>query len=468
MQRFAAVGGDLILKLEKIVGEDDVLVDENLKAPYSHDEIPGLCFMPDVVVRAHSTDQVSQVLKHAFASGVPVTPRGLGTGLSGGALAVHGGIVLSLEKMNRILEVDEENLMAVVEPGVVLGQFQKQVESLGLFYPPDPASLDSCSIGGNLAENAGGPRAFRYGVTSDYVRGVEVALPSGEVVSYGGKVVKNASGYDLCRLFVGSEGTLGVFTKAVLRLLPLPALQIDILVPFGDFEDATRTVTAILRQKRIVPALLEFMDGDSFRIANEVLGKTPPFPDAEAFLIVGLDGNDEADVLKQCDDVGSLCLDEGAQDVLVASSPAQKDRLWEPRRKLLEALKATSERVELEDIVVPRTAIPEFIRTTRAISARTGLPVANWGHAGDGNIHVAILKKDVDDGKWRASLEDAVDSVMDAAVALGGVITGEHGVGYLKSRFLPKVCGPVEISLMKTLKRGVDPLGLLNPGKMFP
>lgn len=468
MRRFKKPGKDLVLKLEKVVGEENVLLDEDLKMPYSHDEIPGVCFVPDLVVRAREVSEVSLVLKHAFDSGVPVTPRGLGTGLSGGALAVRGGIVLSLEKMNRIIEVDEENLMAAVEPGVVLGRFQRQVESLGLFYPPDPASLDSCSIGGNLAENAGGPRAFKYGVTSDYVRGVEVVLPSGEVVSYGGKVVKNASGHDLCRLFVGSEGTLGVFTKAVLRLLPLPNVQVDLLVPFRDFEDATRTVTAILRLKRILPALLEFMDGDSFRIANEVLGKDPPFPGADALLIVGLDGNDEADVLRRCDGVGSLCLDAGAEDVLVASTPAQKERLWEPRRKLLEALKAVSESVELEDVVVPRAAIPEFIRRSRDISARTGLPVANWGHAGDGNIHVAILKKGVDDEKWRASLGGTVEAIIDAAVSLGGVITGEHGVGYLKRAFLPKVCGPTEIRLMKSLKEQIDPLGLLNPGKIFP
>jgi len=457
----------LLQELEDVVGPENTLVSQEDKEPYSHDESPGPGFLPGAVVKPGSAGEVSKVVRAAASWGVPVVPRGLGTGLSGGALAVHGGVVVSLERMDSILEIDEENLVAVVEPGLVVGRLHQAVEALGLFYPPDPASLESCSIGGNLAENAGGPRAFKYGVTSHYVSGVEVVLSSGDMVRWGGKVVKNVSGYDISHLFIGSEGTLGVFTKAFLRLRPLPPIRYDLLVPFADIGQATDTVTKIVASKGIVPSLLEFSDGESFRIAHEALGKPPFFPEAGALLIIGLDGNDEGEVERSLGIVGDLCLQEGACDVMVATTPAQKERLWEVRRKLLDVIKGVCEKVELEDVVVPRAEIPRFLRAIKESSEAHGIPVAAWGHAGDGNVHVTFLKRGVDDTTWETGLPRLVESVMDTAVSLGGVITGEHGVGIAKKAFLKKVCGPAELSLMRSVKRALDPAGIMNPGKIL-
>ncbi|MEW6080581.1 MAG: FAD-linked oxidase C-terminal domain-containing protein [Bacillota bacterium] len=467
MRALRGIPKGLLLRLEAEVGPENTLISEEEKEPYAHDESPGLRFMPDAVVKPGSAGEVSRVVEAAASWGVPVVPRGLGTGLSGGALAVHGGVVISLERMDSILEIDEENLVAVVEPGLVVGHLHQAVEALGLFYPPDPASLESCSIGGNLAENAGGPRAFKYGVTSHYVSGVEVVLPSGQMVRWGGKVVKNVSGYDISHLFVGSEGTLGVFTKAFLRLRPLPPTRCDLLVPFADIGQAMGTVTKIVAGKGIVPALLEFSDGDSFRIAHEALGKPPFFPGADALLIIGIDGDDEEEVERRSSIVGDLCLQEGACDVMVATTTTQKERLWEVRRKLLDVIKGVCEKVELEDVVVPRAQIPRFVQAVKQASVAHGIPVAAWGHAGDGNVHVTLLKRGVDDAAWELGLPRLVETVMDTAVSLGGVITGEHGVGMAKKAFLKKACGKAELSLMRSLKRALDPAGIMNPGKIL-
>jgi len=454
-------------RLREIVGPANVLIREEDLEPYTHDELPGLSAVPEAVVKPGSAQEIAAVLRLANEALFPVTPRGLGTGLSGGALAVMGGIILSLERLDRILEIDEANLMVVTQPAVITGQLQKEVEARGLFYPVDPASLDSCSIGGNIAENAGGPRAVKYGVTRDYVTGIEAVLPDGEIIRYGGKVVKNVTGYDLANLLIGSEGTLGVITEITLKLLPLPPHRVDLLVPFDDFRQAIRAVATIISGRKILPVVLEFMDQAGVKACEAFLDKQLPFSDAAAQLIIGLDGTSAAEVEAQYTSVAELCLEIGAADVLVADNPANKDRLWEARRILLETLKAQSPVVEVEDVVVPRSVIPDLVERVAAIAERTGFRMVQWGHAGDGNVHIGIMKMDLDQQAWEEGLPRVAEEIFTAALALGGAITGEHGIGRVKRRFLPMAVGPAEQRAMKRLKEAFDPKGILNPGKIF-
>ncbi|NLG83059.1 MAG: FAD-binding protein [Firmicutes bacterium] len=460
--------GQVHEKLRSIVGPANVSSAPEDLQNYAHDELPGVVFLPEAVVKPANTEEVAAVMRLANEVPFPVTPRGLGTGLSGGALAVQGGIVLSLERMNKILEIDEANLMAVVQPGVITGELQKEVEARGLFYPVDPASLDSCSIGGNIAENAGGPRAVKYGITRDYVTGLEAVLPEGEIVRYGGKVVKNVVGYDLANLLIGSEGTLGIITEITLKLLPLPPHRVDLLVPFDDFRPAIRTVAAIITGKKIVPVVMEFMARAGVKACEAFLGREVPFSDAAAQLIIGLAGTGKAEVERQYETVAEICLEMGAADVLVAETPSAKERLWEARRVLLETLKAQSPGGEVEDVVAPRSRIPELGEAVAEISARTGFKMVQWGHAGDGNVHIAIMKMEMPDRVWEEGLPKVAEEIFRVAIGLGGSITGEHGIGYVKRRFITMALGAAEIRAMKRLKEALDPKGILNPGKIFP
>ena len=462
------LGMNEIEQLRAIVGAANVVTADEEKEAYAHDELPGLFFLPEAVVKPGSTREVSAIMKLADELCFPVTPRGLGTGLSGGALAVEGGIVLSLERMNKILEIDAANLMAVVQPGVITGELHKEVEAKGLYYPVDPASLDSCSIGGNIAENAGGPRAVKYGITRDYVTGIEAVMPDGEIIRYGGKVVKNVTGYDLANLLIGSEGTLGIITEVTLKLLPLPACRVDLLVPFDGFRKAADTVASIITGKKIIPVVLEFMDRAGVKACEAFLGKELPFSDAAAQLIIGLDGASKEEVESQYEGIAELCLEMGAADVLVAETNQSKDRLWEARRCLLETLKAQSPVVEVEDVVVPRSKIPDLMEKVAAISARTGFKMVQWGHAGDGNVHIGVMKMDMDQAAWESGLDGVTGEIFAAAIELGGSITGEHGIGYVKRKFLSMSTGPAELRLMRTLKKAIDPKGILNPGKILP
>jgi glycolate oxidase len=457
---------DIKNKLITIVGPENVLADREAMADYTHDETMGLSGQPDLVVKAENTRQVAEVMKLANEYLVPVVPRGAGTGLSGGAVPAAGGIVLSLEKMNKILEIDEENMMVVTEPGVITGVLQAEVEKKGLFYPPDPASLDSCFIGGNLAECAGGARAVKYGVTKDYVLGIEAVLPSGEIINLGGKLLKNVVGYDLISLIVGCEGTLAVITKIILKLIPLPKVKIDLLVPFDDYLTASQTIVEIIKSK-VVPAAIEFMDRESILACEECLQRKLPFRDSPAQLLIELDGDDKEYLEKQAEIVGELCLNKGAKDVLVADTKANQEKLWEVRRKISESLKLTGGLKVSEDIVVPVNQMPKVLEELQALSARLGVKIVCFGHLGDGNIHVNILKKQLADEAWNKILPQAINGVFDSTIAAGGTISGEHGIGLTKKKYVTRVLSASEINIMKQIKKTFDPHNILNPGKIF-
>jgi len=467
---YGKVNGEVVEALRQIVGGGNVLVgaeDDEAVEPYTHDEVVGLRADPEVVVRVTSAEQVAEVLKLAQRERVPVTPRGAGYGLSGGAVAIHGGIVLSTEKMNRILEIDRENLMVTVEPGVITGDLHRAVEAEGLFYPPDPASLDSCSIGGNVAEGAGGPRAVKYGVTKDYVCGLEAVLPSGQIITCGGKLVKNVTGYNLVQLLVGSEGTLAVVTRIILRLLPLPQVQVDLLVPYDDFQAAADTVSDIIAH-RILPTTIEFMERDSVLAVERLMQKKMPYNDAAAHLLIQLDGNRPEAVEADYEVVGELCLAHMARDVLVAKDRRTRDRLWEARRLIIEALNHESPVNHMEDVVVPRAEIPPLLQGIKEIGARHGVRTVCFGHAGDGNVHVNVLKDKIPGGRWEALVPAVAEQIYRLTLSLGGMITGEHGVGATRRAYLPLALDEPQIELMRGIKAVFDPNHILNPGKIFP
>lgn len=464
---YRPVTEDIVRQLNDIAGPNDVFVDRERLDRYAHDETVGLRAEPEVAVRVTTAQQVSAVLKLAARERVPVTPRGAGYGLSGGAVPVQGGIVLSLEKMNRILEIDAENLMATVEPGVITGDLHRAVEAVGLFYPPDPASLDSCSLGGNIAEGAGGPRAVKYGTTKDYVAGLEAVLPSGDIVRMGGKLVKDVTGYNLVQLLVGSEGTLAIVTQIVLRLLPLPPLRVDLLVPFGDFRDAAAVVSAIIA-RRIVPTAIEFMERDIVHACRRLLGKELPYADAGAQLLIQLDGSHQAALDEDRDTVSELCLDCGALDVLIAADRPTRDRLWEARRAIIEALNNESPVNHMEDLVVPRAQIPALLDGVHHLAARLGVRILSFGHAGDGNVHVTVLADALDTEAWEALVPRAREELYRLALGLGGTLTGEHGIGATRRSYLPLAIDPSQIEVMRRIRAAFDPDGILNPGKIFP
>jgi glycolate oxidase len=452
--------------LVQIVGNGNVLLNAEALEPYAHDETVGLRAEPEVVVRALSAGQVSAVLQLAQRERIPVTPRGAGYGLSGGAVPVQGGIVLSTEKMDRILEIDAKNLMVTVEPGVITGDIHRAVEAEGLFYPPDPASLDSCSIGGNIAEGAGGPRAVKYGTTKDYVCGLEVVLPSGEILNMGGKLVKNATGYSLIQLLVGSEGTLAIVTKIILRLLPLPKVQVDLLVPFDDFQAAADTVADIIAH-RILPTTIEFMEQDSILAVERLLKKQVPFNDAAAHLLIQLDGNLQEAVDAEMEVVGDLCLEHGARDLLVAKDRPTRDRLWEARRMIIDSLNHESPVNHMEDVVVPRAEIHRLLKGIKEIGAQHRVRIINFGHAGDGNVHVNVLKDDLSQARWEALVPVVTEEIYRLALSLGGTITGEHGIGATRRGYLPLALDEIQIDLMRQIREVFDPHHVLNPGKIF-
>ena len=445
--------------------------DPALLEPYSHDEIadPGYACLPEAVVKPANASEISEIIKLANRERIPVTPRGAGSGLSGGAVPVQRGIVLSTERMNHILEIDRENLVAVLEPGVITNDFNREVEKEGLFFAGYPMSREICCIGGNVAENAGGGRAIKYGVTGRYVLGLEVVLPTGEIVNLGGKRVKDVTGYNLLQLMVGSEGTLGVFTKIIIKLLPLPAAKIDLLVLFKDIPSAISAVPLVITRTRSMPTGIEFMDRLSLDISCNHLGESMKhYQDAGAILIVELDGKSAEVIRDECLAMGDLCLEQGAIDAFIAESPSDQARIWNVREHVAEAIKALSQAQTLEDVVVPISNIPKLSEVLKSLSQKHNLLIPCYGHAGDGNLHATIVKKDdMPFEVWQEKLPEILEELYRAVEKLGGTISGEHGIGHKRKQFLPLVMDKTVIAAMKSIKGVFDPNLILNPGKLW-
>jgi glycolate oxidase len=422
--------------------------------------------MPAVVVKPSTTEEIAAIMKIANRELIPVTPRGAGTGLSGGALAVMGGIILSTERLNRIIDIDIRNLQATVEPGVINQVFRDAVEAHGLFYPPDPASRGSCFLGGNLAENAGGPKAVKYGVTKDYILNCEVVLPTGDIIWTGANVLKNATGYNLTQLMVGSEGTLGIVTKIVVRLIPLPRHNLLMLVPFYSPEKACEAVSAVFRAG-FTPSALEFMERDAIDYVMKYVDvRIPVKPEHLAHLLIEVDGNDQEVLFKECEQITELMYAFDCDEVLFAESAQQKDDLWRLRRSAGEAVKSHSVYKE-EDTVVPRAELPALLRGVKEIGKRHGFRSVCYGHAGDGNLHVNIIKDDMSDEDWNTKVPAGIREIFNLCVQLKGTISGEHGIGYVQRSYIDIAFSKAEIDLQKGIKKVFDPNNILNPGKIF-
>ncbi len=445
-----------------------VSTDAEVLSVHAQDETEDLRFPPQAVVRARSREDVVATMEVAHAFGVPVTAAGARTGLSGGALAVKGGIALSLKGMDRVVEVDLANHQVRVQPGVIVQELQERVQRDGLFYAVDPASRGTCTIGGNLAENSGGPRAVKYGVTKDWVLNLEVVLADGQVIRTGADTLKNSTGYNLTQLMVGSEGTLGVITEATLKLLPWPRHNALMLVPFSSAEAACAAVAAIF-QAGVQPSALEFMERDAVRLAQDFTGdhSLEVGEDVAAHLLIEVDGFRAEDLMPQVEALLPVLEGAGAGEPLFADDAAAKDRLWFLRRRVGEAVKAASVYKE-EDTVVPRGRLPELLRAVKEIGGRYGFRSVCYGHAGDGNLHVNILRDAMPQKAWDEELPQAIRELFAEVVRLGGTLSGEHGIGWVQKPFIDLAYSPIQLELMRGVKRVFDPKGLLNPGKIWP
>ena len=468
MPRFAHITPNHLAALRAIVGDSYVHTDNETLEHCSHDETEDLRYPPEVVVKPRTAEEISAIMKLANRERIAVTPRAAGTGLSGGALAVHGGICLSVERMNSIIHIDERNLQVTTEPGVITQVLQEAVAEIGLYYPPDPASRGSCFIGGNIAENSGGPRALKYGVVKDYVLNLEVVLPTGETIWTGANTLKNSTGYNLTQLMVGSEGTLGIVTKAVLKLIRLPTDTLSMLAPFHSAEQACAAVSAIFRAG-ITPSALEFMERDAILFTLPFIeGVNLPIGDeVEAHLLIEVDGMEREPLYRQSEQIVAVLEQFGAGDVLFADSSADQDMLWRMRRKVAEAVKAYSIYKE-EDTVVPRAELPELLKGVKDIGRRYGFRSVCYGHAGDGNLHVNILKGNMDDHNWQVTTTEGIRELFQLVKRLGGTLSGEHGIGLVQRPFMDIVFGEPELRLMRSIKQSFDPNGILNPGKVLP
>lgn len=457
---------DIIFFKDKL--NDRCKTDIDTLENYGHDETENLVFLPSVVLIPESTEEVSEILRYCNTHLIPVTPSGARTGLSGGALPVKGGVLLSMERFSKIISIDENNLQVTTEPGVITEVLQNTVAEKGLFYPPDPASKGSCFIGGNISENSGGPKAVKYGVTADYVLNLEVVLPSGEVIWTGANVLKNATGYNLTQLIVGSEGTLGIVTKIVLRLLPKPTKDLLMLVPFFSAEKACAAVPEIFKAG-VIPSAMEFMERDAIDWTLKFVDDLSISiqPEHQAHLLIEVDGWDESVLLNDCERIAEVVTNFDCDEILFAETQAQKDSLWKLRRKVGEAVKSHSVYKE-EDTVVPRYELPRLLKGVKEIGDTYGFKSVCYGHAGDGNLHVNIIKGDLDERTWKEELPMAIREIFELTVQLGGTISGEHGIGWVQKEYMDIAFGKTELQLMRSIKQLFDPNNILNPGKIFP
>lgn len=450
-----------------IVGSEHVYVDSETLDHYAHDETENLHFLPEVVIKPRTAQEISQILKICNTDLIPVTPRGAGTGLSGGALPHLGGVLLSTERMNSILSIDERNLQVTTEPGVITEVLQLAVKEKKLFYPPDPSSRGSCFIGGNIAENSGGPKAVKYGVVKDYVLNLELVLPTGEIIWTGSNVLKNVTGYNLTQLVVGSEGTLGIVTKIVLKLIPLPTQELLMLVPFRKLEEAGEAVSAIFRAG-FTPSALELMEIDALKIVSELVGSAavPITDDTAAHLIIEVDGNNMEVLMGEMESIGNLLTQFDIGEIYFAEDASQKEQLWKLRRRAAEAAKLVGYTIE-EDTVVPRAELPALIKGVKAMGKEHDFDVICYGHAGDGNLHIRIRKEGVPNSFGHGPMQAIIAELFKLVHQLGGTISAEHGIGLIQKSFMPIVFEETSLRLMRDIKRSFDPNGILNADKIF-
>lgn len=472
MQPYNRVSARIIKELEAIVGAKNTLYDDEEKMKtYGRDEVTATDYAsrPEVVIWPGNTAEVSEIVKLANRENIPLTPQGARSGLSGGGVPAHGGIVLSMERMNKILEIDRANMTATVEPGVITNDFSEAVQREGLYFAGYPMSSMTCFLGGNVAENAGGGRAIKYGVTGRYIIGLETVMPSGEVAMFGGKRLKDVTGYNMVQLMVGSEGTLGIFTKIMIRLIPLPGAKIDMMVLFDTLQSAVTAVPRIMTETGIIPTSVEFMDRLTLETSCLYLGEDlARYKDAGAFLVIEVDGHEEQHVLAQCMELGDLCMGIGALEAYIARTPKEQEKVWRLRKNAAEAFQAKSPRLAAEDIVVPVSAIPGIFPVLEKLSKKYDMLIPCFGHAGDGNLHANILKNpEHSEDHWFESLGKLLGELYSAVHELGGTISGEHGIGLKRKAYLPLVLSQTEIETMKSIKRALDPNNILNPGKIF-
>ncbi|MFA7231262.1 MAG: FAD-binding oxidoreductase [Victivallaceae bacterium] len=465
------VTAEIVEELKNIVGAKYVIFDDAEKLePYSHDEIPGKSYrsMPEVVVRTRTAGEIAAIMKLANRERISVTPRGAGSGLSGGAVPIQGGIVIATDRMNKILELDKENMMIVVEPGVIANDINEFLKEHNLFYAGYPMSLETCFIGGNVGENAGGGKAVKYGVTSRYVLGLEIVTPTGDIVELGGKLLKDVTGYNMVQLMVGSEGTLGIFTKIILRLTPLPKVQADLLCLFKDSETAIRVVPKIITETGITPTSIEFMDRASVKMACDYLNETIPYQNCGAMLLITVDGTAKEQVEYEYEAIGSFCEANGALEVYVADNPSTSERIWKIRRNIGEAYNVFSSRQSGEDLVVPPSEIPAIVEKMQEIAARYNIMAPCFGHAGDGNLHTRIVcPPEWSNQQWQETLPVILKDIYMVIAQFGGRISGEHGIGHKRKPYMKYVVSEEYLNMLRAVKKGLDPNNILNPGKIF-
>ncbi|WP_320130179.1 FAD-binding oxidoreductase [uncultured Sphaerochaeta sp.] len=470
MNTYTKITPEIVAELSQIVGKGNIISDLERMENYGHDETSAVDYghMPEVVVKPRTAQEIAQIMQLATRLHIPVTPRGAGSGLSGGAIPIFGGIVLSVERMNQILEIDESNLTVTAETGIITNELNNQLISHGLFFAGYPMSLETCFLGGNIAENAGGGRAVKYGVTGRYVLGLEVVTPEGKIVTLGGKVTKDVSGYDLKQLYIGSEGTLGIITKATIKLLGMPKAKSDLLVPFKTPEEAIAVVSVIMK-KGLIPTSMEFMDRTSLDMSCTYLNETLPLEGVGAMLLIEIDGTDDRQVEQELMAVGDICEANGAMEVYIAEDKNTQERIWAVRRNIAEALKVYSPVQSLEDIVVPIGFIPQVLPELTRLSEKYGVTIPCYGHAGDGNLHATIVKDPKTTlGHWH-DIEPKLLRELYAFIVgkLGGKISGEHGIGIKRREFLREVIPDAEYDLFCTLKKAFDPQMIMNPGKII-